>query len=132
MQATSVIVGVLQAMLSPESHPGLAHTLVVGEPSTVEDGPGHTPESTPRTHRFIRMWFGLVSPAVLITHCSLVQEAVKIPKEKFTYRFIMPLLGSDGFVTAEGEQWVCYHHIMTPATSSRGMSLSLTATWRVL
>lgn len=48
-------------------------------------------------HRLFRIWFGPIHPAVLVTHCSLVQEAVKIPKDKFTYRFMTQLKASSGF-----------------------------------
>ena len=85
----------------------------------MEDEPGHTPENAgihPGDQEQIHQ--NVVWPCVtgsLDNSLQLGSTSSEDSKEKFTYRFIMPLLGSDGLVTAEGEQWVCYHHIMTPA-----------------
>lgn len=66
-------------------------------------------------HKMVVMWLGPFKPVLMITHCSVVQNVIKLPKDEFSYGPFKPWLGSGLISVTENERWSRNRHLLTPA-----------------
>ena len=67
-----------------------------------------------KEHKLTHMWLGPLYPQLIVTHCSLVPAALKLPKDPYIYDFLLPWLG-EGLLLSKGEKWQRNRRLLTSA-----------------